>query len=174
MRRFLFSLGLILSLTGCQSPRPDQTRQHDIDRLRQLLCRRIPSLNAHECTAFARDAVTYALATDRRFERTTTPYIHNFLVNIGVKRKGLCWHYADALYRHLMQRYPKVHIHLVGASIGSYWREHNAVAVTGTDNNLSNAVILDAWRTPGRLISRPIEADRYVWHHRPEREVLPY
>jgi hypothetical protein len=135
-----------------------------------LLARRFPEVPLDERRRFAADAVAFAHRLEQRFKRESSPYVHNFLVNVGIKRKGLCWHYADALYMHLKGKYAHLHVHSVGAHIGDFWREHNAVAVTGSDDNLSRAVIIDAWRKPGVLISLPIERDEYRWIHRKKRE----
>jgi len=169
MRRCFISFCVGFVLTGCvpsSAPSPSCN-----DSLGALLTHRFPDIPPQESAALANDVTSYVNRLEARFGRTMSPYVHNFLVNLGVKKQGLCWHYADALYLHLKNRYPHYRVHLVGTHIGEYWREHNAVALTSNDNNLSHAVILDAWRTPGKLITVPIEEDKYKWEHRKEREV---
>jgi|GEM_PF-2333393 len=168
MRRCFPNLCIAFLLTACTSPPTPSSSQNAA--LYALLTHRFPDIPSQESAALAKDVTTYVNRLEARFGRTTSPYVHNLLVNLGVKKKGLCWHYADALYLHLLHRYPHYRVHLIGTHIGDYWREHNAVALTNRDNNLSRAVILDAWRTPGKLVAVPIKEDTYKWEHRKERE----
>jgi hypothetical protein len=160
-------LAALWVFSGCGSP---QVPDDDEAKLNTLLARRFPEVPMSERQRFAADAVAFSRHLETTFSRHGSPYVHNFLVNLGIERKGLCWHYADALYARLKGKYVHLHVHYVGAHIGDFWREHNAVAVTGSDDNLSRAVILDAWRLPGHLYVVPIERDNYRWKHRKERE----
>jgi hypothetical protein len=93
------------------------------------------------------------------------------MVNTGIKKQGLCYHFSDGLYRYLIQRnYPHVTFHLVGAHIGEYWREHNALVITANGQDVNEGIIVDPWRETGRVFVSKLKEDRaYVWKHRPER-----
>jgi len=106
------------------------------------------------------------------FERTGNPYVHNFLVNIGLKKKGLCYHYSDGLYKYLKQKnYPSFEFHLVGANIGDYWREHNALVVVAKGQKIMNGIVIDPWRDEQKLYFSKISEDKdYKWKHRIRRK----
>ena len=159
-----------LLLTGCHTPTPPKEPQPTLSALLLHLSKEIPPQEAY---TLATDIQTYAKTIEKRFDRhTSSPWLHNFLVNVGIKEKGLCYHYSDALYTHLatQKRYPHFAFHLVGAHIGSYWQEHNALLVTAKDGALQKGIIIDAWRKPGKLYFVKVTQDpKYHWVHRPER-----
>jgi len=125
-----------------------------------------------EARHLSRDILYRAAQLEHSFGRTTSPWMHNLMVDIGLKERGLCYHYADGLYAYLKERsYPHFDFHLVGAHIGEYWREHNALLVTARNGVPEEGVIIDPWRIEGKVfVSRMKEDKAYRWVHRPERE----
>lgn len=169
MRILCFSL---LLLTGCT-----QVAMHAPQRVEKKLIDALRGLESHapaqEYSRLAHDIVTRTATLNRAFGRTTPPKFHNFLVIMGIKKQGLCYHYSDGLYRYLKARenhYPHFGFHEIGANIGSYWREHNALAVTRKGSSVKRGIVVDAWRNTGRLFVAPIKDDeRYRWVHRIDR-----
>jgi len=108
----------------------------------------------------------------KAFEMTSPPQYHNFLVSVGLKKRGLCYHWADALYIHFISRhYHFFSFHLMGAHIGEYWREHNVMAVAAKDTPMQEWIIVDPWREPGKLYFSKVKDDpKYRWRHRVSRE----
>ncbi len=106
-----------------------------------------------------------------QFQMTSPPQYHNFLVNIGLKEKGLCYHWSDALYAYFSQEtYPSFAFHLMGANIGEYWGEHNTLVVSAKDKEPQEGVVIDPWRNAGKLYFSKVVDDRvYRWVHRPAR-----
>jgi len=109
------------------------------------------------------------------FELTTPPTFHNFLVTVGVREKGLCYHWSDALYVYLSQKpYASFEFHLVGANIGEYFYEHNALVVVAKGGKVEEGIIIDPWRDSGELYFSKVENDAsYRWKHRAARGCLP-
>ncbi len=107
----------------------------------------------------------------KEFQLTSPPLWHNTLVNMGFRKKGLCYHWSDALYRHLLtQKYRDFEFHLVGANIGEYWREHNALVIVSKGGKIEDGVLIDPWRDSGRVYFSKVNADRkYNWLHRSDR-----
>ena len=104
----------------------------------------------------------------KEFELTSPPLFHNFLVNTGLREKGLCYQWSDALYAYLSARdYPSFEFHLFGANIGEYFSEHNALVVVAKDHAAQEGIIIDPWRNSGELYFSKVEDDReYQWKHR--------
>lgn len=171
MRRYVFSgLLLVFSFTGCNLPSP-AVSNHEVEALTQQL----QSLDSHishtEALTLSQEIFRTTTQLRQRFERTTPPLIHNFLVNVGIKEKGLCYHWSDALYLHLTKKhYPSYAFHLVGANIGEYFFEHNALVVIAKKGKIEQGVLIDPWRDRGRLYFSKLDQDSaYEWHHRPKR-----
>jgi hypothetical protein len=88
---------------------------------------------------------------------------HNFLVNTGLKKRGLCHHWT----RDLMQRLAALKLRTFdlhwGAARAGTLREHNAVVVTAKGAPFASGLVLDGWRSSGRLFSGAVATDRYPW-----------
>ena len=171
MLRLLCSAVIVLfMLSGCAvSPQPDDGG--DAAHLTRLLLEVNEVAPKEEAKELAEDILQESARLEKAFGRESNPYWHNFLVNVGVKKKGLCYHYSDGLYRHFAaQHYPDYAFHLLGAHIGEYWREHNALAVSAPGQPVLDGIVVDPWRQAGSVYVSKISEDRaYRWRHRPER-----
>ena len=108
----------------------------------------------------------------KKFKLVSPPLWHNFLVNIGVRKKGLCYNWSDSLFGYLKNRdYKNVKFHLIGANIGNYWSEHNALMISVDNLEFKNSIIIDPWRNSGELFFTHIKDDKdYEWKERFYRE----
>ncbi|MBE0496520.1 MAG: hypothetical protein IBX45_08940 [Campylobacterales bacterium] len=158
-------LGIFLALfflSGCHhAPVPP-----DVSLEAQL--RAVPNTNADEAARLAHEAHTYAQVLKARYGATSVPRLHNLWVNLGVKDRGLCWHYAHDLFWHVrsleLKSYESI---IVVANLGSYWTEHSAVVVTCKGCGIIQGVVLDAWRSPEGLFYTPVTKDpSYTWERR--------
>ncbi len=160
----------MLLLAGCQNA-PVQVPQRTQIRIVQALESLGGDVPREETLRLANDIVARTDMLNKEFARTDDPKVHNFLVKIGVKQKGLCYHYSDGLYLYLIRRhYPHYAFHLLGAHIGSYWQEHNALAVTLKGHKPLEGIVIDAWRKTGDIfVSKVADDRRYRWVHRTDR-----
>ena len=170
--RSLCLLVLTLLLTACTAHLSPQTEQKRSTQLYRMIMQHIPQADPAEAKLVAKEAILYSVALSQKYQVTTLPLVHNFLVNIGSKKRGLCYQWSDDLYAHLKQ-YPIKSMALkpVGAFIGSYWREHNALALLPKGaQSLDQGVLLDPWRESGRLYFTAINNDpEYHWQIRNDR-----
>lgn len=165
-----------LFLSGCsvKSPPPPSS---DIDKLTTLLLSLNRDIPKQEAQKLAIDIYQRTNNLIEEFELVSPPLLHNFLVNIGIRKKGLCYHWSDALFVYLKnQNYPSFEFHLVGANIGKYWSEHNSIVIISKENKRENSItedgiIIDPWRNSGKLYYSQILKDReYKWSSRVNRE----
>jgi hypothetical protein len=94
------------------------------------------------------------------------PILHNTLVNLGLKSRGLCWHYAHDLYDALAPLVVNLDAVIVVANLGSWLREHSALVLTCKGCEIDKGVVLDAWRDKDSLIYIPVKQDVYSWRRR--------
>ena len=171
MLKYSFKL-LLLSffLIGCAvtSPSTSRTKVEALAELLQSLDITIPQ---SESVQLSKDIYAKTKQLTKEFEMTSPPQWHNFLVTVGVREKGLCYHWSDALFLHLSaKQYDAFEFHLMGANIGEYFSEHNALVVVAKGGKIQEGVIIDPWRDPGELYFVKVGDDPdYVWHHRPKR-----
>ncbi len=164
--------GILLSLwlfAGC-SVKPQLSSHAQRDHLSAQLKALDPAIPKAESDRLASDLYATTAALVRRYRLTAPPLWHNFLVNIGMREKGLCYHFSDALFVHLQRDgYPHFAFHLAVANRGDYFGEHNALLIAAKGRPLTEGLIVDAWRHSGRLYVVPFAKDRYRWRHRVER-----
>lgn len=163
---------LILSffLVGCvvTAPSVSQTKVSELSLLFQSLDSTIPPSEAMQ---LSKDIFHKTQKLTEEFELTSPPVFHNFLVTVGVREKGLCYHWSDALYAYFSQKpYTSFEFHLVGSNIGEYFYEHNALVVVTKGGKVEEGIIIDPWRDSGELYFSKVKDDSaYRWTHRPKR-----
>jgi len=132
------------------------------------------NINHDEASRVAKEAISYSLVLKRKYRANTTPLVHNFLVNVGIKDRGLCYEWSDDLYARLTRLQLKtIRLMPVGSHIGSYWSEHNALVILpNKPYSLKNAVLLDPWRDSGLLYFDFVVNDKsYSWKIRHDRGI---
>ncbi len=79
------------------------------------------------------------------------PAIHNYLIHIGVKKRGICADYTHDIGARLREmRFKTLVLHW-----GTAWEkesdENNALIVTARNQSFYDGIVLDGWRRAGRL-----------------------
>ncbi len=171
MRRYSFKFFLLaFLLAGCAvtAPSVSQTKIRELSLLFQSMDRTIPP---SEAMHLSKDIFHKTQQLTEAFEMTYPPQFHNFLVTVGLREKGLCYHWSDALYLYLSKKhYTSFEFHLTGANVGEYFFEHNALVVVAKGGKIKEGVIIDPWRESGELYFSKVQDDPdYVWIHRPAR-----
>ncbi|NKQ40878.1 MAG: hypothetical protein HF962_04835 [Sulfurovum sp.] len=168
----LLSIAFVLLFVAC-APRIDlsviPTQQK---KLYSALLRSSHQIDHREAEIVSREAILYSRKLAAKYQVSTPPLFHNFLVNIRAKERGLCYQWSDDLYGHLKHfNFQTIQIKPVGSNIGSYWTEHNALVVLPKGNSdLRQGVLLDPWRKSGELYFVPILRDlEYQWSIRVDR-----
>jgi hypothetical protein len=95
--------------------------------------------------------------------------LNNILIQIGLKRRGLCFQLADDLFCRLRGMDLKtLDLHEGQAAVGDLIEEHNCVVVTDKGKPFHTGMLLDAWRYAGKLRWMSIADDtQHDWKERP-------
>ena len=136
----------------------------DVKKMAEEIISISPKIDKKEAYAVSYDAITYSKHLANKYELTSPPLFHNFLVNTNIKEKGLCYHFARDLLSYLQTKnYKSFDLKRVVADKKGYF-EHNAVLLTVKGVDLQNSIVLDAWRNSGRLYASRIKDDKdYNW-----------
>lgn len=163
---FLFLVPLFfLACSTVQGPVLEKKRQ---EALSLLLLNLSFYVDKNEAQQLATIALEYSQQLAINYDLATPPLYHNFLVNIGAKKRGLCWHFAyDMLERSLVQKLQSFDYYIGGANINEYWSEHNTLVVTCKGCRFDEGIVLDPWRNSGTLFYAKLKDDKqYVWVQR--------
>ena len=168
---FLYGFRLFLLLwllSGCAvkvaSPQERETRVH---QLTKILLAQSSKISRVEAEDVAKRSVFFAEDLSRQYKLVSPPLWHNTLVNVGLKKRGLCYEWANDMWTYLHRKvYKSLKIYYIGANIGTYF-EHNALSISAKGEDLNHSVIIDAWRDSGRLFFIELKKDKkYEWRER--------
>jgi len=164
IKLFLF----LFLLAGCsvKTPTPKENLQ-TIQALTYMLLRTSQHIDKKEAEDLAKSSVYYAQKLSKKYKVVSPPIWQNTLVNIGLKKRGLCYEWANDLWVYLKAKeYKSLELHYIGADIGSYF-EHNALSVSAKGLGMKKSIVLDAWRNSGKLYFIEIDRDeKYIWKER--------
>ena len=153
---------------GCSVKVPTPLENiHNIENLKVLLLKLDVNVERVEAQSLAQESILYAQKLAKEYVLVSPPYVQNTLVNMGLKKRGLCYEWADDLFQYLLSRdYKTLTLHKVGANIGKL-NEHNALSVSYRGKGIAHNILLDAWRNSGNLFFIKIEEDKkYNWKER--------
>lgn len=162
---FLFSIFLLLA---CSVKAPTlQEVNKKTDKLEVLLLNLNPKVSHREARDLAQSSITYSLKLAKKYKALSSPWLQNTLVNLGIKKRGLCYEWSEDLLGYLYAKhYKTLELHAIGANIGDL-NEHNALSVSAKGEGIENSILLDAWRNSGDLYFKKIDEDvKYEWKER--------
>ncbi len=169
---FVFSVLLLgMLLQGCvTSTVPTElapnAAQQRINELNLALMALGDDIDHDEARSAATIAIEYPLVLAQEYQVSDPPLVHNVLVNLGVKPRGLCVDWtADLMTRLYEERFRSFELHWGVANYESAFRiEHSTVIISARGDSLQQGLVLDPWRYSGQLFwaKTPQDAE-YDW-----------
>ena len=127
--------------------------------------------NILEAQLVAETAITYSDQLAEEYQLVRPAVLHNVLIRVGLKDRGLCYHWTEDLLKQLQSLDLRTYqFHWGVAHRGSELREHNSVVITARGQAFENGMVLDPWRNSGDLYWALIKSDRYPWQELPPSE----
>lgn len=131
----------------------------------------LATLNGHpnltEAGQLAETAISYSYHLADEYRLVRPPIFHNVLVRMGLKDRGLCYHWTEDLIQRLyLLKLKNFQLHWGVAYRGSELREHNTVVVTAKGKPFEDGIVLDPWRNSGDLYWVRVKNDYYPWQER--------
>lgn len=164
----------VVFLSGCAGPplQSANTRAGSV-LLRNELAGLAPNVNPIEAERLAQTAVEASASLAREYRPFRPPWLNNFMVNWGVRQRGLCYEWTNDLYPHLHALDSKsLQIHLAVARMDTR-KEHNCIVVTARGQDFAEGLALDPWRGSGKVWFGRVATDKYPWKPLPRDRVAP-
>ena len=122
------------------------------------------NINKNEAKEFAKVAILYSKHLANEYELVSPPLYHNTLVQMGIKKRGYCFHFAQDLIKELKkQNFKTLDLRWVVHDKTRYW-EHSSIVVSAKGKPIQKGIILDAWRNSGELFwAKLLEDNGYNW-----------
>ncbi len=122
-----------------------------------------PTVTTAEANLTAETACAYSLQLAREYRVVRPAIFHNVLVNLGIRKRGLCFQWADDLSAKLETLHLQTLEIRRGVARLDTRREHSSVVLTAMEQPFEQGVVLDAWRHSGRLFWGAVRDDKYPW-----------
>ena len=141
-----------------------QIYRQKVKQLEQVLLALSAAVDKTEAMLLAETAVRESAVLAEEYQLVRPAVAHNFLVALGIKDRGLCYHWTQDLMKRLQALDLKsLQLHWGVAYRGSELREHNCVVVTAKGQRFFKGIVLDPWRNSGNLYWARVTKDSYPW-----------
>ncbi len=128
-------------------------------------------VDPEEAARAARIAMEYTHQLALEYQIEDSPLAHNTKVNLGIKPRGLCYHWANDLQDRLEAegfRTLQMH-HAIANAFNPILIEHSTTMISRMGAPMEESIILDGWRQAGELFWTPFAEDtKYTWVLRSE------
>jgi hypothetical protein len=122
-----------------------------------------PRVQAEEAARLSECVYNTTRQLRRDYQVVWPPLFNNLLVNSGIKKRGLCFQWAeDLLIRLDALKLRTVELHWGEAQAGTS-HENNCVIVTAAGQPFSSGIIVDCWRHSGHVYWKAVAVDRFTW-----------
>ena len=154
-----FRCVLIFALAVCANPMFAQDEK-SINDLRNALIALSPrTIDPREAALMSETAHRTSRQCARDYGVHGDPAIHNYLIHIGVKKKGICADYTRDIGACLKEFHFKTLAIHWGSAYAKESDENNALVVTARNQPFQDGIVLDGWRRGGRLFWCPVKDD---------------
>ena len=142
----------------------DQIYREKVKQLEHALLALEATVDKTEAIRVAETAVRESAVLAEEYQLVRPAVAHNLLVALGIKDRGLCYHWTEDLMKRLQAMDLKsLQLYWGVAHRGSELREHNCVVITAKGQGFYKGIVLDPWRNSGNLFWARVSKDSYPW-----------
>lgn len=170
----VLALALLGGCAAVPAPGIDSGQmQREIDQLGLAILALGDGVDPREARQAARVATEYSRQLALEYEIESSPLVHNVMVNLGLKERGLCKDWTrDLLVRMREEDFDSIEFEWAIANYARAFKiEHSTVIVTVRGGSIEQGLVLDGWRHSGDLYWAPtLDDPDYRWS--PAQEVF--
>jgi hypothetical protein len=133
--------------------------ERSIKDLGKALAALAPDVDPGEADLLSVTAHTTSRSLAREYRIVLNPEFQNFLINIGLRQRGYCAHFARDIGTRLKTLKLKTLVLHWGAAYAGTSGEDNCLVVTARNQAFQDGIILDGWRRAGRLFWSAVGED---------------
>ncbi len=103
----------------------------------------------------------------KEYRMASPPRYHNLLVHMGLRKRGLCCHWAEDLHVKLRQlSINSLKFDWLVAKQGRFL-EHSSIVIYPANLTWKEGIVFDPWRTSGVPFWTAVNGDKYPWQPHP-------
>ncbi len=155
--------------SACVARERDLTDQRAIFNMRDDLLALIHNAAAidaatrAEAEAIATRIVQTTRTVGEEYGMVGSPLFNNFLVHVGIKKAGFCYHWTETLARAVADLPWQHFSHLWGVASLLNVTENNALVIMSRGESVADGIVYDPWRGAGKPYWRSVAGDHYKW-----------
>ncbi len=168
-------MGLVLAACGQPPENRPLASPDEILALEKAIIDLGAGVDPREAARAAQIAYAHTRKLAIAYQITDPPLIHNTKVNMGLRPRGLCWHWAEDMEKRLLaENFQTLDVLRAIANADVAFRiDHSTALIAPKGKTIHDAIILDPWRFGGTLFWSETLADtRYNWV--PQEDVLEW
>lgn len=171
MKSSLFIVLFSLLLAGCSAKQEAlQVTPDNVSALSAKLSSLSDTVDYQEARLFAYEALLYPQILAENYGLVYPPTFHNFLINTGLKERGLCYQWSEDMITHLKGLKLQSFDLRWGVANKGELDEHNSVVVVAKGAPFTTGILIDPWRNSGVLYWAKLGDDPdYHWVENLER-----
>lgn len=154
MRTITFIFAFLLLIHGATA-----RDERSIKELSKALAALARDVDPAEADLLSVTAHTTARRLAREYRVVLNPEFTVFLVNIGMRKRGWCGHWAQDIGARLKELKLKTLVLHWGVAYDKTSSENNCIVVTARNQPFQDGIIIDGWRRAGRLFWCPVIKD---------------
>lgn len=116
-----------------------------------------------EAARLSFNLITAISQLQKSYKINSFPIVHNLFIDIGLKKRGACKHWAEDLLKKIES---VDHPHFT-----SFWGEahpgnileHNVAVIAPWGASFDEGILIDPWRTAGKPFWIPVKKDNHPW-----------
>ena len=157
-------IAALVMLAACGKIPPEERpvpTELEIAKLAEGIASLGPDVDPEEAMRAARISFEHTRELAIQYEIVDPPLIHNTKVNMGLKPRGLCWHWAEDMEKRLKAE------------------NFETLVISQRGDDMNKGIVVDPWRTGGTLTFNPTSEDPdYDWlpqavvHEKKRQEML--
>jgi hypothetical protein len=155
MVRGIFLVFVFLVLADAAWARDERS----IKDLAKALTKLASDVDPAEAEQISVTAHTTARRLARDYHVVLNPELQAFLVNVGLRKRGWCGHWAADIGARLKELKPRTLVLHWGVAYDHTSSENNCLVITARNQPFQDGIILDGWRRAGRLFWCPVVKD---------------
>ena len=160
--------GLIILLAlGFLAVRAEARDEKSIKGFRDAIVALGPNVDPAEAQLVSETSHFTARRLQQEWRVAPVAIFQNFLIHIGARDRGFCFHWAHDIGAELRKLPLKTLVLHWGEAYPATHLEHNVVVVTARGQPFGTGYIIDGWRAAGRLLWWPVLKDEYPWKENP-------
>ena len=168
MGKYIAIIGSMFVFISCAHAPQMSDPVGDSRRLEAAIILLSDSINQNDAKLVSEALIASTSELALSYHMASPPRYHNLLIHMGMKKRGLCCHWAEDLRTSLIAiNQDTIQIDWLVANHGSPLTEHNSLVIYAENMGWQQGIVFDPWRKSGRPYWVQVSLDNYSWQQHP-------